>query len=182
MDDVDGYPTIRGRRVSHAAEEAWVVVFTPDGLEMQGPDRVVTVPLSAVHAIRQRPDVATDGLDATRFEVEWVTSLGEDRLLALRSEDAASVERMCRIAQAALEELDDNSRPRFVDWPLAVLVLMGLIYATRGVVRAPAPLTAYDWSATIFQFLVDALVVPALYVLLRALVRAVREWRNPSPA
>jgi hypothetical protein len=147
---------------------------------MEGPEHTATVPLGVVHAVRQRPATAVDDHEAARFEVEWATSLGEDRKLALRSGDVGAVERMCRVVEASLRDLDQDMKRhgRFWDWPLATLLTVGVAYAVTRAATAQAPITTYDWVATVTQFLFDAFTVPLLYVIARAAVRA---WRRRRP-
>lgn len=181
MDDVDGYPTVRGDRLNHDTVETWTVTLSPEGLQMEGPERTATVPLGVVYAVRQYPATAVGSREASLLELEWVTALGEDRKLALRTEDVQAVRRLCRIVEDSLREMDAESRRhrRFFDWPLAVLLMLGIAVAVEDVMGMPAPVTAYDWTVVLTQLVFGALAVPLLYVLARAVVRT---WRSRRAA
>lgn len=181
MDDIDGWPQVTGVRQGDADAGQWTLTLTPEGLRVDGPERSAVVDVDAVYAVRQRPAAAQSFGPVRVLEVEWVTSLQEERTLSLLTDDAAGAERLAQVLTSQLRELDGNQpRERRPDWVVLILMALGAVLGVRSVGEMMPLQSAFDWTAAVIQLVAEVFLLPAVYVAVRGLFRWVRRRRRTA--
>lgn len=132
VDDIEGWPEVTGTRGVDGGSR-WTARLLPEGVRLTSDATDALVPMEAVYVARQR-DL---GEGAGRLELEWITSLGEERTLALHHGDNDAANRLVRVIRSQLEEADGEhrtSRLKVAFASVAALAVLGAAFMVGALV------------------------------------------------